>query len=99
MHLTDRLSQPQKVVIVIALGMALTAAGAYVAGLGNAAAGGWYAYAPIGQGPFLGAGAVFSSHTGLRGWQRLLIWLALISLWALASARVLRPSPEQAPHI
>lgn len=98
MHLTDRLSQPQKVVIVIALGMALAVAGAYVAGLGSATAGGWYAYAPIGQGPFSGAGAVFSSHTRLLGWERLLIWLALIALWALVSARVLRPSPGQSPH-
>jgi hypothetical protein len=96
--LTDRLSQPQKVVIVVALGMALAMAGAYVAGLGNATTGGWYAYTPIGQGPFSGAGVVFSSHTRLRGWERLLIWLVLISLWALVSARVLRPSPGQSPH-
>ncbi|HEY0936637.1 MAG TPA: hypothetical protein VGD91_23250 [Trebonia sp.] len=73
MPLTDRLSQPQKVVIVIALGMALAAAGAYVAGLGNATGSGWYAYAPLQQGPFTGAGAAFSAHTGLRAWQRLLI--------------------------
>jgi hypothetical protein len=33
-----------------------------------------------------------------HGWLRLLIWLALIGLWALLSVRVLRPSPEQAPH-
>jgi hypothetical protein len=95
--LTDWLSQPQKVVIVIALGMALAVAGAYVAGPGNATAGGWYAYATVGQGPFSGAGFLWT-HTRLRGWERLLIWLALIGLWALVSARVLRPSPEQAPH-
>ena len=83
--------------IVIALGLALAAAGAYIAGFGNATAGGWYAYAPIAQGPFPGAGWLWS-HTELRGWQRLLIWLALIGLWALVSARVLRSSPEQAPH-
>jgi hypothetical protein len=95
--LTDRLSQPQKVVIVIALALALAAAGAYVLGFGNATAGGWYASAPIGQGSFSGAGFLWW-HAGLRGWQRLLIWLALIGLWALVSARVLRSSPEQAPH-
>jgi hypothetical protein len=32
---------------------------------------------------------------GLAGWLRLLIWLALTSLWALASIRVLRPSREE----
>ena len=88
MHLTDRLSQPQKVVVVIALGMAFGAAGAYLAGLGNTTAVEWSS-SPFAQGGF------FTAHTGLHGWQRLLIWLALIGLWALLSVRVLRPSPEQ----
>jgi hypothetical protein len=35
------------------------------------------------------------NHTTLHGWQRLLIWLALIGLWTLLSVRVLRSSPEQ----
>jgi hypothetical protein len=92
--LTDRLSQPQKVVVVIALGMAFGLAGIYLAGLGNTTGGGWYAYTPLSQGtPFSGSG--FLWHTGLHGWQRLLIWLGLIGLWALLSVRVLRPSPEQ----
>ena len=42
MRLTDRLSQPQKIVIVVALGMAFGAAGTYLVGLGNTFAGGWY---------------------------------------------------------
>ncbi len=90
MRLTDRLSQPQKIVVVVALGAALGAAGTYLVGLGNTAAFGWYAYAPLSQAAY--------PATGLHGWARLLIWLALICLWALLSVRVLRPSPEQAPH-
>ena len=90
MRSIDRLSQPQKIVIVLALGMAFGAAGTYLVGLGNTSAFGWYAYAPLSQ-------AVYPA-TGLHGWARLLIWLALIALWALLSVRVLRPSPEQAPH-
>jgi len=86
----DRLSQPQKIVIVLALGMAFGAAGTYLVGLGNTSAFGWYAYAPLSQAAY--------PATGLHGWARLLIWLALIALWALLSVRVLRPSPEQAPH-
>jgi hypothetical protein len=89
-HSTDRLSQPQKIVVVVALGMAFGAAGTYLAGLGNTSAFGWYAYAPLSQAAY--------PATGLHGWARLLIWLALIGLWALFSVRVLRPSPEQAPH-
>ena len=48
---------------------------------------GWYAYAPV-------AGTNSLPHTGLPGWLRLIIWLALIGLWAWGSVRVLRPSPE-----
>jgi hypothetical protein len=88
MRLTDRLSQPQKIVVVIALGMAFGAAGIYLANLGNTGGFGWYAYAPL-------SSAVFPPRTGLPGWLRLVIWLALISLWALASIRVLRPSPRE----
>jgi heme/copper-type cytochrome/quinol oxidase subunit 1 len=88
MRLTDRLSQPQRIVLVIALAVACGAAGIYLVNLGNTASGGWYAYAPLSQ-------AIYPPHTGLAGWLRLIIWLALAGLWALASIRVLRPSPEE----
>jgi hypothetical protein len=92
MRVTDRLSQPQKIVIVIALGMAFAAAGTYLVNLGKTAGpGGWYAYAPLSR-------AVYPPRAGLAGWLRLLIWLALTGLWALISVAVVRPSPEQAPH-
>jgi hypothetical protein len=91
MRLTDRLNQSQRIVVVIALGMALGAAGIYLLNLGNTARLGWYAYAPLSQ-------SVSAPHTGLAGWLRLIIWLVLIGLWALVSIRVLRPSPEKPPH-
>jgi heme/copper-type cytochrome/quinol oxidase subunit 1 len=90
MRLTDRLSQPQRIVVVIALGMALGAAGIYLASLGNTAGFGWYAYAPLSQ-------SFYPPRTGLAGWLRLIIWVALIGLWALVSIRVLRPSREAPP--
>jgi heme/copper-type cytochrome/quinol oxidase subunit 1 len=90
MRLTDRLSQPQRIVVVIALGAACGATGIYLVSLGSAASFGWYAYAPLSQ-------AGYSPHAGLAGWLRLIIWLALIGLWALASVRVLRPNPEASP--
>ena len=71
MRSTDRLSQPQKIVVVLALGMAFGAAGTYLVGLGNTSAFGWYAYAPLSQATYPAA--------GLHGWARLLIWLALIA--------------------
>ena len=45
MRLTDRLSRTQRVVVVIALGIAFGAARIYLANLGTSAEGGWYAYA------------------------------------------------------
>jgi heme/copper-type cytochrome/quinol oxidase subunit 1 len=87
MRLTDRLNRPQRIVAVIAWGMALGAAGLYLTSLGSASGFGWYAYAPL-------AHSVAFPHTGLPGWARLIIWLALIALWALGSVWVLRPAPE-----
>jgi hypothetical protein len=90
-RLTDRLSQPQRIAIVIALAAAFGAAGMYIDSLGNGSGGGWYAYAPLSQ-------SGYPPHTGLAGWERLIIWLALIGLWALVSVRVLRPAPDERPH-
>lgn len=90
MRLTDRLSQPQRIVVVIALGMAFGAAGIYIVNLGNPVFG-WYACTPLSQ-------VVHQPHTGLAGWLRLIIWLALIGLWALMSVRMLRPSQGEPPH-
>jgi hypothetical protein len=90
-RLTDRLSQPQRIVVVIALGVAFGAAGIYLASLGSTAGFGWYAYAPL-------SSSAYTPRTGLAGWLRLIIWLALTGLWALVSIRVLRPCPEEPTH-
>jgi hypothetical protein len=90
MRLTGRLSQPQRIVVVIALGVACGTAGIYLVKPGSTVSFGWYAYAPLSQ-------TAYPPHTGLAGWLRLIIWLALTGLWALASIRVLRPSPEESP--
>jgi hypothetical protein len=88
MRITDRLSRPQQVIAVIALGLALGAAGSYLMSLGDGIQSGWYAYSPR-------TVTLTAPGTGLPGWLRLLIWLILIGVWALASIRVLRPSPDQ----
>ena len=86
MHWIDRLSAAQRVVVIIALGLALAIVASYVASLGTRA--GWYAYAPL-------TGQAFSpAGFGEPGWLRVIIWLAAISLWAAASATVLRQSPD-----
>jgi hypothetical protein len=79
---TDWLSTAQRVVVVVALGLALGIVSSYLTSLGTRE--GWYGYAPLsGQLPGVGE----------PGWLRLIIWLAAISLWAFASVRVLRQTP------
>ena len=89
MHRIDRLSRAQRVVVVIALGLGLSAVGSYLVALGSGAESGWYAYAPLANGLVL-------ANRGLHAWVRVLIWLVLIGAWALASLRVLRPVSEGA---
>jgi heme/copper-type cytochrome/quinol oxidase subunit 1 len=91
MRLTGWLSRPQRIVVVIAFGMACWAAGSYLVNVGDPVSVGWYAYAPLPQ-------TDYSPHTGLAGWLRLIIWLALACLWALVSIWVLRPAPEEPRH-
>lgn len=84
MRRIDMLSKAQRTVVVIALGVALWFVGSYLVRLGSIA--GWYAYSPITGSPY---------GRGLHDWLRLIIWLVLTGVWALASVRVLRPSPEK----
>jgi heme/copper-type cytochrome/quinol oxidase subunit 1 len=88
MPLTDELSRAQRVVVVIALGLALGATGTYLAGLGSGTGIGWYAYSPL-------TTTLRPPGTGLAAWLRLIIWLVLIGLWAVAAIRVLRPPAGQ----
>jgi hypothetical protein len=77
-------------VVVVALGLAFGVIGNYLDSLDHTGLTGWYAYAPLSR-PIELPGA------GLTGWERLLIWLVLIGLWAVAAARVLRPAPVEPP--
>lgn len=87
MRWIDRLSTAQRVVVVVALGLALGIVASYLNGLGTRT--GWYGYAPL-------SGQLFEPQgIGEPGWLRLIIWLAAISLWALTSVRMLRQSPGQ----
>jgi hypothetical protein len=88
MRWIDRLSKDQRVVVVVALGLALGAVASWLTNLGTRF--GWYAYAPL-------TGQAFQPQgIGEPGWLRLIIWLAAISLWAFTSVRALKPSPGHA---
>lgn len=86
MRWIDRLSMAQRVVVVVALGLALGVLAGYLTSLGTLS--GWYAYTPLTQRAVL-------PGAGEPGWVRLIVWLAVIGLWASASVRMLRQPPGQ----
>lgn len=90
MRWIDGLNKSQRIVLVIAIGLAIGTAGSYLVNLGSGLATGWYAYAPLTNG-------VLFAPRGLHAWLRVIIWLVLIGAWALGSIRVLAPSSGDAP--
>jgi hypothetical protein len=90
MRWIDGLSRAQRVVVVIALGLALDTVGNYLVALGQGAVSvGWYSYAPL-------TASLSAPTGGLHHSVRVIIWLVLIGLWALGSVRVLRASSDNA---
>ena len=90
MRLIDGLNTAQRIVIVVAIGIALTALGVYLVSLGSPRYG-WCWYSPLGHG-------VRPTGAGLAGWLRLIIWLGLTGIWAVASVTVLgRPRGSDSP--
>jgi heme/copper-type cytochrome/quinol oxidase subunit 1 len=85
MHVIDGLNKAQRIVVVVAIGVAFGVLGNYLVNLGTGVNLGWFAYAPL-------SSAVHLPGTGLPTWLRLIIWLGLIGLWALISVGVLRES-------
>ncbi len=47
MRLIDGLSKTQRIVVVVALGLALGVVGTYLVNLGSRIRSGWYAYSPL----------------------------------------------------
>ena len=90
MRWIDGLSKAQRIVVVIALGLALGTVANYLVSLGSGFGANWAGY-----GVFT-AGGGFAPSGALHTWLRLIIWLVLIGMWALGSVRVLRPSSENA---
>jgi hypothetical protein len=82
-RLIDGLNRAQRVVIVVAIAIALAAVGLYLTRLGSPRLG-WHAYPALAPG-------VGPPGTGLPAWLRLIIWLGLTGIWASASVVLLRP--------
>jgi hypothetical protein len=83
------LNTRQRIVVVIGLGVGLYFFGGWVTTRGGVGAG-WVAYAPL-------SNTVNTANypgQGLHPWVRLIIWLALIAVWVLASVALLRSRSE-----
>lgn len=89
MRVIDRLSMAQRIVVVIALGVAFTVLGRYLVSLGGHPPFGWYGYSPLDA-------RVGPVSSGLAPWLRVIVWLALTAGWAGSSIRVLRPARGEA---
>jgi hypothetical protein len=82
MRWIDKLAKAQRVVVVVALGVAFLALGSYLPSLGqHEFIIGWTGYAPLS-----------TPDTGWPNWLRLIVWLALTGLWAAGSIWLLRPA-------
>jgi hypothetical protein len=86
-RLTDGLNLAQRIVVVVATGIALAAIGIYLANRGSTMDGHFLSAVPIRIRP------------GPRRWLRLIIWLVLDGIWAVAGIVVLRPPRgSDGPH-
>jgi hypothetical protein len=84
MHWIGKLSKAQRVVFIVALGIAFLAVGSYLLSLGeHGIAFGWTGYAPLA-----------APSIGRPAWVALVVWLALTCLWAALSIWLLRPTGQ-----
>lgn len=84
-----RLSLGQRIVVIVALALALAVVGAYITNLGSSPAQfGWFGYAPLTKASFP------LDQPDLSSWEQLLVWLGLIGAWAGSSLLLLRPAPR-----
>ena len=87
MRLTDRLNLAQRIVVVVATGIALAVVGSYLANRGSTMGGHFMSAVP------------FRMRPGRPRWLRLIIWLVLDGIWAVAALVVLRPPRgSDGPH-
>jgi hypothetical protein len=73
-----RLNGPQRIIIVIGMGIALYLFGNWLIGSWQGGSFGWVSYEPLSQ-------ATPPPEVILHPWVRLLIWLALTVVWAIVS--------------
>ncbi|MCL2583863.1 MAG: hypothetical protein FWE35_15575 [Streptosporangiales bacterium] len=88
MRVTDRLSLPQRIVVIIALALAFAVIGDYIPSFATTTV-----HVPGNASERTSAyqsTLTLSVHMGLPGWLQLVIWLILLVAWTLVSIRILR---------
>jgi hypothetical protein len=83
------LNRAQRVVLVVALGVALAVIGRFIEGGFAVGAVGWVGYTPLSRGFVFPRG---------RSWGDLLLWLVLTATWAAASIVILRTRRPSRVH-
>ena len=78
----DDFNRAQRIVLVIALGLALAFIGFYIDGRGGARTGGWFGYAPQ-------TSVLMADRQSFSPLLSTIVWLGLVGGWALASLRIL----------
>ena len=85
----DEYNRAQRIVLVIALGLALAFIGFYIDGRnGSVRGGGWFGYAPE-------TSVMFSQRQRFSPLLSTIVWLGLVGVWALASLRLLATRNSQ----
>jgi hypothetical protein len=87
------LNMAQRIIVVVAFGMAFGVAGSYLVNLGSPAVN-LVSPANLGSPAFSSDVVLRFPGTGLPAWLRVIIWLGLVAVWALISVGVLRESAE-----
>jgi heme/copper-type cytochrome/quinol oxidase subunit 1 len=86
---TQGLNRQQRIVFVIGLGIGLYVFGGWATTRGGVGSG-WVSYAPLSD-----AANRSDIGPGLHPWVRLVIWLALITIWVVVGVLLLRSRPTK----
>ena len=86
MNLVGRLGFAQRIIVVVALGLALGTLGRFITDLGSPGANfGWFGYAPLTR-------SIMTVGATMSAWEQLLVWFALIIVWTASSLYLLGPA-------
>jgi hypothetical protein len=85
MRRVRNLTFAQRIIVIVAWGLALRVVGGYIVTGGNAGEGGWFGYVP-------GTSQLFVPGGRLGPGASLVLWLALIAVWAVVAIWLLGPT-------